>query len=245
MILIIGAGHIGQGLARCLTNTHQLFSHTDDWKYRLFNDKPKLVVNAAGLTGMKKCEAAGEVATMNANVDFAYDVMRASQKAGVRCLLISTGAVYDKPNKTPKRESDVLYAPNLYVESKIAMENACVAADTVIFRISNAIGDGSHPNDYHNRIRSWSWVADTYVSTLSMPIFVKALYALAYGYPSESVDGIFNVADLGFKHLPSYARQFHETPITVREQDALSPRASISHILDTTKAQSKGLLHGS
>ncbi|MDE0017790.1 MAG: NAD(P)-dependent oxidoreductase [Candidatus Poribacteria bacterium] len=249
-LLIIGAGHIGEGLSRYLSLAvpstplllHELLHHTDDWKSKVLKGKPVLVVNAAGLTGEKKCESTGEIATMNANVDFAYDVMQAACRVGARCVQISTGAVYAPPSKTPKRESDALYAPNLYVESKIRMEHACCGSDTVIFRVSNVIGDGSHPNDYKNRIKGWSWVADTYVSTLSVSTFVEVLVRLMNNYENEPVSGIFNIADPGFKHLPSYARRFHETPVEMREVDALPARASLSHILDPTLAEMKGLL---
>ena len=249
-LLIIGAGHIGEGLSKHLSLAApstppllpELLHHTDDWKSRVLKGKPALVVNAAGLGGEKKCESAGEIATMNANVDFAYDVMQAASKVGARCVQISTGAVYAPPSKTPKRESDALHAPNIYVESKIAMEHACCSSDTLIFRVSNVIGDGSHPNDYKNRIKRWPWVADTYVSTLSVSTFADALVRLANNYENESISGIFNIADWGFKHLPSYARRFHETPVEVREVDALPARASLSHILDPTLAEMKGLL---
>lgn len=240
-ILIIGAGHCGQGLSKVFKErriSHALLHHNDDYKNWITQEKPLIVVNAAAIAGHKACESAGEMQTFNANVDFAYDVMQASKTVDADCVLISTAAVYAPPGGTPKKESDARHAPNLYVASKMKMEDTCTEA--VIFRISNFIGDGTHPTDYHNRIKQWQWAADTHVSTLKLERFADVLLRLTLH--SERVNGIFNLADPGFKHLPTYARHLHEKPLEIRPKDALPHDASISHILDTSKAERRKLL---
>lgn len=242
-ILIIGAGHCGQGLSKIFKErriSHALMHHDDDWKSVLDKEKPMLVVNAAAIAGHKACNDAGELATFNANVDFAYDVMQASKRHTVdaQCVLISTAAVYAPPGGTPKKETDQRFAPNLYVASKMKMEDTCT--ESVILRVSNFIGDGTHPTDYHNRIKKWEWVADTYVSTLRLERFADVLLRVALH--SEKITGIFNVADPGFMYLPYYVRHLHEKPIEVKPKEALPHSASVSHILDITKAERRGLL---
>ena len=243
-ILIIGAGHCGQGLSKVFKErriSHVLMHHDDDWKSVLDKEKPVLVVNAAAIAGHKACDKAGELATFTANVDFAYDVQQASKMYAVdaQCVLISTAAVYAPPGGTPKKETDVRYAPNLYAASKIKMEDTCT--ESIIFRVSNFIGDGTHPTDYHNRIKKWQWAADTYVSTLELTRFADVLVRVALH--CEKITGIFNLADPGFKHLPTYVRHLHEKPLEIKPKDALSHDASVSHILDTSKAVRRKLLY--
>lgn len=240
-ILIIGAGMCGQGLSKVFKEqriSHTLLHHDDDWRGQIFQGRPLLVVNAAAIAGHKACESAGEIATLNANVDFAYDVMQASKNVEAHCVLISTASVYARPSGIPKRESDETHESNLYVSSKIKMEATCT--ESMIFRISNFIGDGTHPIDFHNRIKQWEWVADTYVSTLQIDRFAQVLLKLTLH--AEQISGIFNLADPGFKYLPAYVRHLHEKPFEIKPKDAMPHDASISHILDTSKAEMRKLL---
>lgn len=241
-ILIIGRGHCGLGLSRVFERQQISYcniSHKDEWEAIALAHKPVLIVNAAGIVGDKTCEKAGDIATFNANVDFASNVLHTAEKVGARCALFSTGAVYAKPSQTPKRESDPVAASNLYVASKIEMENTCVSKSALILRLSNIIGDGRHRNDYHNRIKKWAYVADTYVSTIGIQRLARLLVRYAF---LKDVNGIFNVADPGFRYLPVYAQQFHSEPLEIRQVEDMPQSASVSHILDTTRARKVGLL---
>ncbi|MDE0087027.1 MAG: NAD(P)-dependent oxidoreductase [Candidatus Poribacteria bacterium] len=239
MILIIGQGFIGSSIAAFMTGkARKLVSHTDDWRTLIATLSPSLVVNAAGIVGQKKCNAAGWDATLAANVDFAREVAETALNYKSQCLLFSTGAVYAKPNSTPKPEhAELSKIDNPYVQSKIQMEVAVKDMDVIVFRIPSVVGAGYHKWDYLNRIRECMWVEDCYTSLLGMSTLYQAI-----GHVNQhKVSGIFNIADPGFVHIPSYVKQ-HYKELPVRQDDQMPENYALAHILDTTKAQLAGIL---
>ena len=228
--LIIGAGHCGQGLAKIFEKCrepYKLIHHTDSFEEHIKSDT-SLVINAAGIGGIKKCEMASEAEVLDANVHFPYEIAETAQRWAVPCVLISTGAVYAKPAGVLKTENDQLYARNRYTESKIKMEQLCEHTEAIIFRLTNLIGDGSHPNDYKNRMKSWSHVVDTWVATLRLDLFAKVLSQLIHR--SDLKGQLFNIADPTFTYLPTLA-----PGLRVINRTEEPKNASVSHLLEISK----------
>ena len=228
--IIIGAGHCGQGLAKIFEKRgepYRLIHHTDSFEEHIKGDT-SLVINAAGIGGVKKCEMASESEVLDAHVHLPYELAEMAKTWAVPCVLISTGSVYAKPDGVLKTEGDQLYPHNLYVESKIKMEQHCQHSEAIIFRLTNLIGDGSHPNDYKNRMKSWSHVVDTWVATLRLEFFAQVLNQLIHR--PDLKGQLFNIADPTFTYLPTLA-----PGLRVIDRTEESKNASVSHLLDIGK----------
>ena len=238
MILIIGRGLIGSEIAATMTE-RKLVAHADEWQWRglIASNAIKLVVNAAGIAGVKRCAEAGWKAVKRANVDLALEVATTCMNHGTKCLLLSSCGVYAKPHSTPKREDAQRSAPNDYIRSKIEMEDALEGLDVTIFRIPAFIGSGIHPFELRNRIRKWEYVQDAYMHLLYTQTLSRAVLRVA----DEKVNGIFNVADPEFQHVPSFVED-HYRKLPVWKEDEIPESFTLTHLLDTTKARRAGLL---
>lgn len=239
MILIIGAGFIGCEIAaRISRKDRKLVSHTDDWKTIIENERPSLVVNTAGIVGQKKCGDAAWEDVKSANIDLPLQIAEIALNYGRKCLLFSTGAVYAKPHSTPKPEdAERSKISNLYVQSKIQMEDAVRDLDVMVFRIPSVLGAGCHQWDYLNRIRRLQWVQNCYTSLLN----TEVLYEAVLNVKRQKVSGIFNIANPGFIHLPTYVKQ-HYKKLPIWQDDQIPKGFADTHILDITKAQLAGIL---
>lgn len=239
MILIIGAGFIGCEIAaRISRKDSKLVSHTDDWKTIIENERPSLVVNTAGIVGEKKCGDAAWEDVKSANIDLPLQIAETALDHGSKCLLFSTGAVYAEPHSTPKPEqAERSKINNFYVQSKIQMEDAVRDIDVMVFRIPSVLGAGCHQWDYLNRIRRWQWVQNCYTSLLN----TEALCEAVLNVERHKVSGVFNIANPGFVHLPTYVRQ-HYKKLPIWQDHQIPKDLAQTHILDITRAQISGIL---
>ena len=235
-IFIIGRGFIGSELKSRLKNV-SLYSHDEDWASDARQENPNLIINAAGIVGNKKCHVAGKTATFDANVDFALRVAEVAADIKAHALLFSTGAVYGMPHSTPKRETDRLDPCNLYIESKIEMEQKTEGLDVIVFRIPVVIGSGHYSQDYLNRIRTWAWAQSCYISLLYMETLVAAIEHII----QHKVSGIFNIADYEFHYLPNFVQR-HYKELPVRDSEHIPQGFTQTHLLDTDRARVAGVL---
>ena len=236
-ILIIGSGFVGSGLAsHMLPSEHKLMRHNDQWAQIIELERPELVVNAAAITGQSNCHATSWDNVKRSNIDLPAQIAQTALEYGSQCLLLSTGAVYARPISTPKPEHAKLSRQmNLYVQSKILMEQKVSKMDVVIFRIPSVYDAGYHKWDYLNRIRESTWVQDCYTSLLGMRTLFNAVKNI------KQHVGIYNIADEGIVHLPSYVKsKYKELPIL--EDSQMPPRHGLTHLLDITKAKEAGIL---
>ena len=236
MLLIIGKGFIGSEIAEQTTGC-QFVHHTEQWRTMIASDSISLVVNAAAITGQGKCKDAGWDAVKKANVDLPLEITKACEEHGKKCLHFSTGAVYAKPHSTPKPEDAKLYAPNDYIRSKIEMEDALEGYNVTIFRIPIVIGSGVYSGDFLCRIRQWEYVQNTYVHLL----YAHTLYKSVMYVVENNVNGIFNVADSEFQHLPSFVED-HYRRLPIWNEEDIPDSFTLIHLLDTTKARRAGIL---
>ena len=238
MILIIGTGFIGSELAsRISSSERKIVTHTDNWKTIIASEVPSLVVNAAAINGQRKCADAGWGAVKAANVDLPLQIAETALNFGSKCLFLSTGAVYAKPHSTPKGETEKRYASNLYIESKIKMEDAVEHLDATVFRLPVILGSGYYPGDYLNRIRKWLWVQDCYTSLLHMQTLYQAVLYVA----RHKVTGIFNITDHEFAHVPNFVKR-HYKELPIWEDHKIPESFTQTHILDSTRARTAGIL---
>ena len=238
MILIIGKGFVGRELELELLSRHipyHLVSHNEDWVSLAYSNKPTLIVNAAAIAGQQKCKVAGEKVVMKANVAFAQEVVAVANSIGVPSVLFSTAGVYMNPHSIPKAETDPTAQRNLYVDSKLRMEETC-RGDAIIFRIPSVSGSLRDDRDYLNRLKTWQWVQDCYMNLLAMGLLTDTICFLA---TADCENGIYNLANSKILHLPTYAK-LNGFSVEVRKQ--IPSDFTQCHILHTEKARVAGLL---
>jgi dTDP-4-dehydrorhamnose reductase len=116
-------GHAVLGLARAqadLTDPERLAWWTERFR-------PEVVFNCAAMTVVDDCEGDEERATA-VNGAGAGHVAAAARRAGARCLHVSTDYVFDGAGTEPYRTSDATGPISAYGRSKLAGEEAVLAA---------------------------------------------------------------------------------------------------------------------
>ena len=241
MILIIGKGFIGSELFASFAKVDHtpcsLMSHDENWETVIRRERPQLVVNAAAMTGQKKCNEASWDAVEEANVKLPMKITDTALAVGSKCLLFSTTSVYSQPHSTPKDEECSRYPSNSYVESKIEMENAVESTDVVVFRVPSVIGSGYYPSDFLNRIRTWQKVQWCYISLLYIDTLCCAVAHIA----RHKVRGIFNISNFDFACLPKFVKSYYKE-LPIWEDSQIPADFTQGHLADTTKARVAGIL---
>lgn len=98
---------------------------------------PDLIINAAAYTAVDRAESEKPLA-LRLNRDAPREIAFAAAAAGARFIHLSTDYVFDGAAQRPYRETDTPNPINFYGESKLAGENAVLAAaaDAIILRLS-------------------------------------------------------------------------------------------------------------
>jgi UDP-glucose 4-epimerase len=150
--VIVGLDNLRRGDWSGLSPTERLVPVTADVRDphdldRLFAGA-RLVFHLAGQSQVMDSVWDQDYA-FNANVAGTYNVLRASQRSGVRHVVFtSSREVYGEPNRLPVAEESPLIAKNPYGASKIACEAYCRLFDTgngmrvSVARLTNVYGPG-------------------------------------------------------------------------------------------------------
>lgn len=104
--------------------------------------KPDLIVHAAGLTSVEKCEADPKLAAFT-NVNLSKNIAEVSQHLGIRLLYISTDHLSDG-KVAYQKEEDAIHPLNQYAISKAMAEKTILeACDKALVIRTNIFGWGT------------------------------------------------------------------------------------------------------
>ena len=192
------------------------------------------VVNAAALSGKAVCDAAGFDATIEANVALPLELYKSAERSNVPFITFSTGSVY-APSVGIANEMSLLYPANLYVASKILMEQA-LPSDCFIFRIPQVDLGNGHPNDLGEKVKGWEKCEDRTTSLVHADSIYKAVH---HALTRNIEPGIYNIASERV-NLVDYIRAKYNWEGEVVPAGSLG--LSNIPVLNLTKAQNVGLI---
>lgn len=200
-IVVVGAGFLGQRLARDLSGATLAAVDIADREAVaavLTRARPDVVVNAAGKTGRPNvdwCEANQE-ATWRSNVLGALVLAEACAAAGVHLLHLSSGCIFDGPAPAPGgwREDDVPSPRSSYARSKYAAELLLAPRPRVaIVRLRMPIDAVVHPRNLVTKLTGYAQVIDVENSVT----VVDDLVAVIAGLAERRATGVFHATNPG------------------------------------------------
>lgn len=156
-ILITGSnGQVGHCLVQKLTGKAEILA-TDSQQLDITNYQkvletvgqfsPDVIVNVAAYTAVDKAESEPETA-MAVNADGAENLAKAAQSVGATLLHISTDYVFDGAKDMPYKENDITNPQSIYGQSKLAGEQAVLAACDKVVILRTAWVFGEHGNNF-------------------------------------------------------------------------------------------------
>ena len=238
-ILVVGLGNIGKRLVE--SHRFEGCSHSDAFEKDF--SAYTAVVNCAGIGGYGKCAIASIDAVIKANVKLPLRLAAACEEADVHFIQLSTAGIYakqvcphleDSPelaSRIYQCENSPIKKHNLYVESKILMEEALDAFPTHIFRFCFYLSDTLAKRSF----ASWNQVQSTYLSILRHEILEKAILRVV---DLDIPTGVYNIAS-DVVWLPDLARRYG---FDLPERDSYPEDMTASVPISTQKAVSVGLL---
>ena len=230
-ILVVGLGNIGKRLIE--SHKFEGCSHADAFTKDF--SAYAAVVNCAGIAGYGKCAINSIDAVIKANVKLPLRLATACEEADAHFIQLSTAGVYAKQvcphleispeldSRIYQSENSPIKKHNLYVESKILMEEALDTYPTYIFRFCFYLSDTLAKRSF----ASWNQVQATYLSILRHETLEKAI-------PT----GIYNIAS-DVVWLPDLVRRYG---FDLPERDSYPEDMTASVPISTQKAVSVGLL---
>lgn len=162
-IMITGAkGMLGRTLAKRLTDQHVLHPvDIDDFDLSDINAcmknvgafRPDVVLHAAAMTAVDRCEVEKEAA-FRCNAAASANIAIACQRFGARIIAFSTDYVFPGNLDRPYTEWDPTGPTNVYGSSKLAGEQAVIAhcPDHLICRLAWLYGQGG-PSFLHTMLK--------------------------------------------------------------------------------------------
>jgi len=150
-ILITGtSGRLGGALKRCYESRHEILapSHTEldlarpDGLETVLDDLEfDVLINCAGMVHPDACEC-DPLAAMQVNAESPAQLAGCCQQRGVRMIHISTDYVFDSVEASPLDEAALAQPINAYGRSKLAGEQAVMAASSkaLVARVSWLFG---------------------------------------------------------------------------------------------------------
>lgn len=208
-ILVTGrSGQMGRAIAH-VNRDHDLvlagrpgleFERPDTIRRVMDAVRPAVVINCAGMTHVDACEGEPERA-FAVNGDAPGLLAEAAAKVGAAIIHLSTDYVFDGKSQIPYRENDVTNPLSVYGRSKLAGEEAVIAANPrhAVVRVSwvySRFADnflGAMLRYAHTRSEI-SVVADQVSCPTPGIGLARALLSLAEQMPGRQVHGRFHLA---------------------------------------------------
>ena len=225
---VIGSGMVGS-----------IFKDVDGYKVQHFEDDYKNnwqgIINAAGVAGQARCDEVGRRATYEANVAFPLAIAKYCHDSFIPFVTLSTMAVYSHA-PSPRTENSPVFPANLYTENKIAME-AMMPEDVFIFRLGMVVRQSGTSYDFGEKVKAWAVVEDVELSIINEATLKKAVRHVITD--PTIAPGIYNLASESV-HLPTFIKDEFgwDGEVVAAHSLNLSPAV----VMDTTKAQERGLL---
>jgi dTDP-4-dehydrorhamnose reductase len=182
--------------------------------------RPDIVINAAAYTAVDKAEAEPELANA-VNGPGAGAVAQAARRLGIPVIHISTDCVFDGTSHEPYRETDTVQPISVYGRTKLAGEQAVMAAtdDHCILRTSWVYGPFASGfvrlmlqlAQTRNALRV---VADQYGAPTSALDIAGGLITICNNLLTRRDDaglrGLFHMAGQGYTHRAGFAQNIFE-----------------------------------
>jgi len=218
-ILITGAsGRLGGALKRCYEPRHEILAPS---RVELDLARPEgldavlngwqfdLLINCAGMVHPDACER-DALTAMQVNAESPAQLARFCQQRSLRMIHISTDYVFDSVNEAPLDETALAQPANAYGRSKLAGEQAVMAASSkaLVARVSWLFGGHlpSFPEQMINRALSGhevAAIADKWSVPTSVDDIAHWLEHLATQCPAAS--GLLHVCNSGQASWHEYA----------------------------------------
>lgn len=197
-VLVTGAnGQVGRALGRCapagfdvvaLDSTALDIANTDRVNEVVEQWQPQLIINAAAFTAVDRAEEERDTAWA-VNQIGVENLARAAGRVDAALFHISTDYVFPGDATTPYKEADAVGPMSVYGASKLAGEQAALAAleRTIILRTSWVFG--SHGNNFVKTMirlgrerEELGVVADQHGCPTSSASIARCLWKLASAY---------------------------------------------------------------
>jgi dTDP-4-dehydrorhamnose reductase len=241
-ILITGtSGRLGGALKRCYESRHEILapSHTEldlarpDGLETVLDDLEfDVLINCAGMVHPDTCER-DPLAAMQVNAESPAHLAGYCQQRGVRMIHISTDYVFDSMDESPLDEAALTQPVNAYGRSKLAGEQAVMAASSkaLVARVSWLFG-GHLPSFPEQMIKTAlsghevAAIADKWSVPTSVDDIAHWLECLVTQCPTAA--GILHVCNSGQATWHEYAettlRLAHELGL-IRDLPMVKPQA--------------------
>jgi dTDP-4-dehydrorhamnose reductase len=265
-ILLIGRGYFGSAFARALTQLKlpftQIWTGSDPDSY-IRHTTPRLVINAAGYTGVRNVDdcALFRGATMERNVALPLQIRDACYRANVPWLHLSSGCIFNGRRHRPKNndpgwtESD---SPNFvhengsfYTSSKFMAEQL-IGTDSRcwICRVRMPFSAAANPKNYITKLLNYPILMEAENSLTHLEEAVETMLTLYLTHAPHGVYHIVNPGSLTTREaaalISKHCGQHVKTPRfsfateeQLRKPILTEPRSST--LLSTHKLKSLGL----
>lgn len=207
-----------------------LLKPNEIWR-TLNNYKPNIVIYAAGITNVDKCEVEPDLAfQLNAKVP-----EEIARFPGVRMIYYSTDYVFDG-KKGMYLEDDEPNPVNIYGLSKVAGERAVLAANpsNLIIRVSGLYDSKGIKGERFDQIKSSIIKADD--TKLSSPVYVEDVVIATRILLNNGGGGIYHAAGYDtlsryeFRQLVNLSLEDNITVLPYQNLEELAPRPTNSSL---------------
>lgn len=228
---VVGAGLVGS----CFKGLDNFqVAHRNEWRDKIQNWA--VVVNCAGIIGLKQCERVSFEEVLRSNVKMPLEMAESALMLNIPFVQFSTAAVYRRPETRRSVTEDMpLYPYHTYGASKILMKSL-LGSKTFILRIPMVSTSSGAENDFEEKIKRWIQVEDANISVVYRKTLIELVSnALKGCIPPD----IYNIASKSV-YLPSYFRERCGRAVETVSADKLNRPPAIT--LEISKAKAYKLL---
>jgi dTDP-4-dehydrorhamnose reductase len=191
-----------------ISNRHEL-------KELMFKSNPSLVINAAGVTNIERCEKE-RYFSYRVNVDLVKNIFNLKKKFKLDFFFIqfSTDQIYDSKTINPNKESLKLKINNEYSRQKSAQERICLENKALILR-TNFFGKNYNKKQSFsdwifksfNKKKKFYLFKDVYFNPLRIDTVCKIIKNIILKKKFK-IKGVFNLGSRGFMSKSNFAIYF-------------------------------------
>ncbi|MDD5102977.1 MAG: sugar nucleotide-binding protein [Candidatus Peribacteraceae bacterium] len=160
-------------------------------------EKPDLVINAAGKTGVPNVDWCEEhkLETFHSNVLGPLVLLEACQKRSIYWVHLSSGCVYsgDNGGRGFAETDEPNFTGSYYSRTKAACERSLRDFPMLILRLRMPFDGSPHPRNLLTKLAQFERVLDTENSITCLPDFLDAAEALI----ARRATGIYNIVNEG------------------------------------------------
>lgn len=214
--------------------------------------KPKVVINAAGMTGRPNIDWCEEhkLETIAGNVTGPLNILQACEERKIYWVHLGSGCVFqgDGPNGKGFKEDDEANPPSFYSWTKYWADQILKHFPVLIVRLRLPIDIESSHRNLIDKLTKYSQVINAENSVTVIPDFLDAVKQLI----EKKRTGIYHITNPGtikpseimehYKKIVNPKHQFKVIPDKELYKQKLAKAARSNCILNTDKLQKEGIL---